>query len=36
MLEQTQKLKVIFTKTQIDTIDSIIEDIKKQEIIIKL
>ena len=29
MLEQTQKLKVIFTKTQIDTIDSIIEDIKK-------
>ena len=29
MLEQTQKLKVIFTKTQNDIIDSIIEDIKK-------
>ena len=29
MLKQTQKLKVIFTKTQNDTIDSIIEDIKK-------
>ena len=29
MLKQTQRLKVIFTKTQNDTIDSIIEDIKK-------
>lgn len=29
MLEQTQKLKVISTKTQNDIIDSIIEDIKK-------
>ena len=29
MLKQTQKLKVIFTKTQNDTIDSIIENIKK-------
>lgn len=29
MLEQTQKLKVIFTKTQNNTIDSIIENIKK-------
>ncbi len=36
MLEQTQKLKSNIYKTQNDIIDSIIEDIKKQEIIIKL